>query len=340
MGYDAGFTIYPPLTSNDQPRWKRFLDAVKHEYHDDDGVVTEDDIIFQYGESPRLPLDCTKFRCFSSKISGSCGDVIPYIKDVYELGRQYGLSLYCHDDEDGFHPYSFTELEDPKSVREQLLTLLNNIVSLETAVSLFKRFYQNMNILPRLIRETLQESVSSLANMSSVFIDGENNYMLLESEKYTLSLGVWWPYRCYDKRVTFEQGSYPKYILPYRGSFTCTRYQITDEDSQALLCEITNRSPPSKSDEGFTPGLDYSFEIECIDRIMKFTPESTGSIVPCDGYELTIAIILIAKDELSQLGMDSVKYREKLTLLSILLEGELIGLTKPRPPTARILSNW
>ncbi len=38
---------------------------------------------------PKLPLESHKFRRFSSKIFGSCGDAEKYIDDVYKIAIKY-----------------------------------------------------------------------------------------------------------------------------------------------------------------------------------------------------------------------------------------------------------
>jgi hypothetical protein len=91
MGIDVGFDLYPPLKHTDVDQWSRFLQAVCTEFASDAVVVVKDDEIeFQAGEHPTLYADPTRFRRFSSKVTGGGSIAVePYIKQVYAIAKRY-----------------------------------------------------------------------------------------------------------------------------------------------------------------------------------------------------------------------------------------------------------
>lgn len=116
MGIDVGFDLYPPLKATDVDQWSRFLQAVCTEFASDAVVVVkEDEIEFQAGEHPTLYADPTRFRRFSSKVTGGCSSVEPYIKQVYAIAKRYfGNRIYWWADYQ-YNPnekYTWTEVYD------------------------------------------------------------------------------------------------------------------------------------------------------------------------------------------------------------------------------------
>jgi hypothetical protein len=97
MGIDVGFDLYPPLKATDIGQWSRFLLAVSTEFVSDAVVVVKEDgeIEFQVGEHPIIYSDPTRFRRFSSKITGRCGSAESYIEQVYTIAKRYFGNRIC-----------------------------------------------------------------------------------------------------------------------------------------------------------------------------------------------------------------------------------------------------
>mmetsp|Transcript_2727 Transcript_2727/g.3228 ORF Transcript_2727/g.3228 Transcript_2727/m.3228 type:complete len:204 (+) Transcript_2727:168-779(+) len=97
MGIDIGFDIFPPLGHQEEDRWVRLLQIIESLYSADPVLVrTESHLEFKIGEHPLLDLDCTKFRRFSSKISGRHGAAETYLKSVYQIARMVFGDLRVH----------------------------------------------------------------------------------------------------------------------------------------------------------------------------------------------------------------------------------------------------
>jgi hypothetical protein len=99
-GIDAGFDLYPPFNQDDESNrvvWAAFLITVQLEYGDHPELVwKEGEMVFEVGEHPSLPVDGTKFRRFSSKVTGRGGhEVEVIIKRVAAMAqRHFGNRVY------------------------------------------------------------------------------------------------------------------------------------------------------------------------------------------------------------------------------------------------------
>jgi hypothetical protein len=84
MGIDVGFDLYPALSSEqDLHMWEIFLNAVRARYCNDPAFQeTPVMIMFCIGEHPRLVLDGTRFRRFSSKVGGLIETLIADIQKM------------------------------------------------------------------------------------------------------------------------------------------------------------------------------------------------------------------------------------------------------------------
>lgn len=91
MGIDEGFDLYPPLgDGDDKSKWQLFLWSVMGRYGNDPNVVVKPHAIeFKVGERPFLCFSPSKFRRFSSKISGGCSNAEPYLKEVYNIAKSF-----------------------------------------------------------------------------------------------------------------------------------------------------------------------------------------------------------------------------------------------------------
>lgn len=102
MGFHCGFDLSPPIqahNSTDTDKWARFITAVLRHYEPDsenDYDTSEVDILddkgfieFCVGEHPTLPYDGSKFRRFSSKISGYfIYNAEPVIREVARIAKE------------------------------------------------------------------------------------------------------------------------------------------------------------------------------------------------------------------------------------------------------------
>ena len=98
MGIDVGFDLYPPITRDnvsDRDVWAAFWYEVKDKYASDPDVGwTKGKLVFVVGEHLALPLDGTKFRRFSSKVTKSAA-VEAYIKEVFTIAeRHFGKRVF------------------------------------------------------------------------------------------------------------------------------------------------------------------------------------------------------------------------------------------------------
>lgn len=136
MGFDCGFDISPclePSNEEQADKWARFVAAVLGHYedietdHSDTVIIHTGFIEFNVGEHPLLPYDGTKFRHFSSKISGGfTHEALPVIGQVCQLAKEnFGDRIFfwheCIADERNEHGvkdmfYGWTEVQD--SIRE------------------------------------------------------------------------------------------------------------------------------------------------------------------------------------------------------------------------------
>ena len=91
MGIDVGFDIYPPLEGpDDADLWNMFLSKVILVFQSDPVLVQKEDCLeFQVGEHPILYLNPTRFRRFSSKISGRCSQAEHYIYQVCRVAKEF-----------------------------------------------------------------------------------------------------------------------------------------------------------------------------------------------------------------------------------------------------------
>jgi len=117
MGIDIGFDLYPPLSSEqDLLRWASFLESVRAKYSKD--LTFRETIQFQVGEYPRLMLDGTRFRRFSSKVGE---DVKTLIGDIQKMavavfgGRIYPWNEYDYGPSGSGAIYSWAQVYDPES---------------------------------------------------------------------------------------------------------------------------------------------------------------------------------------------------------------------------------
>ena len=102
MGFDCGFDLFPPIQSDsslDTEKWARFIATVLRHYEpdsDQDYASSEVEILhhkgifdFCVGEHPRLPYDGSKFRRFSSKISGGLTyNAEPVVRKVARIAKE------------------------------------------------------------------------------------------------------------------------------------------------------------------------------------------------------------------------------------------------------------
>lgn len=99
MGFDCGFDTSPPLEQNNQDhadKWSRFITAVFTRYEGHKQSADADLLILHtvfiesnVGEHPLLPYDGTKFRRFSSKVSGGLTqEAEPVIRQVFRLAKE------------------------------------------------------------------------------------------------------------------------------------------------------------------------------------------------------------------------------------------------------------
>lgn len=120
MGIDIGFDLYPPLASEqDLLRWTSFLESVRAKYSKDPTFrETPIMIQFQVGEYPRLMLDGTRFRRFSSKVGES---VETLIRDIQKMAvavfgsRIHPWNEYDYGPSGSGAMYSWTQVYDPES---------------------------------------------------------------------------------------------------------------------------------------------------------------------------------------------------------------------------------
>jgi len=102
MGVDCGFDVYPLLSPDCQGLYETFLEEVIQKYKHALDPVTGEPVIrivgtpgaesayvwFNVGEGPMLPYRSEYFLRFSSKRVRR-NDVMPYLKAVYLIARQY-----------------------------------------------------------------------------------------------------------------------------------------------------------------------------------------------------------------------------------------------------------
>lgn len=95
MGADEGFDLVPPVRSDDPGSlalWAAFIAEVKRRWRSDPMFqVTADRLVFKVGEHPTLFVDGTRFRRFSSKVTGraSSEGIDRYLRPVAELARMF-----------------------------------------------------------------------------------------------------------------------------------------------------------------------------------------------------------------------------------------------------------
>lgn len=116
MGIDVGFDFWPILSDsdNDIRRWINFLNDVTYIYKDDPNFNRDGATIkFRVGEHPTLPENGRIFRRFSSKITGSCGSVEPYISRVSHIAKQHFPNQVhpWHEALDEYGVYTWSEVD-------------------------------------------------------------------------------------------------------------------------------------------------------------------------------------------------------------------------------------
>lgn len=101
MGMDVGFDMIPRLAkdrASDMERWACVIGDIEKEFKDDPNVNLYASrfpygvcIEVLLGERPIIPYQGWKFMRFSSKVTGSCGAVEPYIQRMRKLvAAQFG----------------------------------------------------------------------------------------------------------------------------------------------------------------------------------------------------------------------------------------------------------
>lgn len=128
MGIDAGFDMYPPLSTEvvDRENWRGFVDLIKEQYKNDTQVeIMPNYINFKAGEHPKLPFEGHKFLRFSSKVSGSIAadtKVDSYIDTVTRIAQtKFGSRIrYWHEGIDKFGTYSWSEVNESLRSYEQV----------------------------------------------------------------------------------------------------------------------------------------------------------------------------------------------------------------------------
>jgi len=115
MGIDVGFDLYPPLEGPDDAElWSRFLSQVTDTFSSDPCFVElEDCLEFKVGEHPTLYVNPSRFRRFSSKVSGSCGAAESYISQVHHIAKEFfhhRIHFWSEYSDESRPKYTWTEV--------------------------------------------------------------------------------------------------------------------------------------------------------------------------------------------------------------------------------------
>jgi hypothetical protein len=172
MGFDCGFDIYPRLEANapNKEAYGRFIEEILKRYGgvydkkgrrtdgkilttspDESANSTESDSLylwFMIGECPHIPKSpdhCDYFLRFSSKVSGCLTTPAqPYIKDVYEIAKNYFGSRvrFWHelnefgDEQEQFGYYGWDEVYDADKKLKELRNGAQQVLAPDGAAQL------------------------------------------------------------------------------------------------------------------------------------------------------------------------------------------------------------